>query len=98
MYMTHFWTLRKVLSALWGALRMRVVFVLRTHFLPKPALQVRTFALAQRASIKDFEHELEPGVFAGQKLIPIATAGCYVPGGLSARDSDEKGTLVLYGF
>merc|ERR1719453_1523159 len=47
--------------------------------------KVRTFALAQRASIKDFEQELEPGVFAGQKLIPITTAGCYVPGGLYAH-------------
>ena len=29
----------------------------------------------------NFEIELSPGLFAGQKLIPINTVGCYVPGG-----------------
>ena len=29
----------------------------------------------------DFEVEVSPGLFAGQKLIPINTVGCYVPGG-----------------
>jgi sulfopropanediol 3-dehydrogenase len=47
--------------------------------------KVRTFATAQRQSIKDFETELEPGVFAGQKLIPMGAVGCYVPGGLYAH-------------
>jgi histidinol dehydrogenase len=27
-----------------------------------------------------FEIELSPGLFAGQRLIPVKTAGCYVPG------------------
>ncbi len=39
------------------------------------------FAKAQRASIHDFEIELRPGLFAGQRLIPLNAAGCYVPGG-----------------
>jgi sulfopropanediol 3-dehydrogenase len=47
--------------------------------------RVRTFAEAQRDSIKSFETELSPGLWAGQKLIPIETAGCYVPGGRYAH-------------
>ncbi len=43
--------------------------------------RVRTFALKQREALIDFETELSPGLFAGQKQIPVATAGCYVPGG-----------------
>ncbi|KAI1136076.1 histidinol dehydrogenase [Hypoxylon sp. FL0543] len=42
---------------------------------------VRTFAEAQRASIKDFEIEIQPGVFLGQRNNPISTAGAYIPGG-----------------
>ena len=29
----------------------------------------------------NFEVELSKGLFAGQKLVPIETVGCYVPGG-----------------
>lgn len=36
---------------------------------------VRTFALAQRNSIHDFEMEIRPGVHLGQKNIPIASVG-----------------------
>jgi len=39
------------------------------------------FAKKQRESFTDFEEELEPGVFTGQKTIPVETAGCYVPAG-----------------
>jgi sulfopropanediol 3-dehydrogenase len=46
---------------------------------------VRKFAEAQRASLGEFETELSPGLFAGQKLIPVQTAGCYVPGGRYAQ-------------
>ena len=42
---------------------------------------VTEFAKRQKDSIKPFEVELQPGVVLGQKLIPIATVGCYVPGG-----------------
>ena len=42
---------------------------------------IRAFALAQRASAHDMEIELRPGLFAGQRHIPLTTAGCYVPGG-----------------
>jgi len=47
--------------------------------------RVRGFAEKQRASIQEFEAELSPGLWAGQKLIPIDTAGCYVPGGRYAH-------------
>ena len=47
--------------------------------------QVRTFAEAQLASLHEFETELHPGVVAGQKLIPVETAGCYIPGGRYAH-------------
>ena len=43
--------------------------------------RVCKFAEAQRASMTEFETELSPGLFAGQKLIPVNTAGCYIPGG-----------------
>ncbi len=39
------------------------------------------FAKLQRKSFTDFEEELEPGIFTGQKTIPVETAGCYVPAG-----------------
>ncbi|KAK4947527.1 hypothetical protein LTR10_013472 [Elasticomyces elasticus] len=42
---------------------------------------VRTFALAQRKSINDFELEIRPGVHLGQKNIPISSVGAYIPGG-----------------
>ena len=47
--------------------------------------QVRMFAEAQLASMQEFETELHPGVIAGQKLIPVDTAGCYIPGGRYAH-------------
>ena len=47
--------------------------------------RVRRFAEAQRSSIRDFEVELSPGVVAGQKLVPINVAGCYVPTGRYAH-------------
>ena len=36
---------------------------------------VKTFALAQRNSIKDFELEMHPGIHLGQKNIPINSVG-----------------------
>jgi histidinol dehydrogenase len=36
---------------------------------------VRTFAQAQKDSLKDFELEIHPGVFLGQKNIPINSVG-----------------------
>lgn len=42
---------------------------------------VRRFAEAQRATVTDCVIEILPGLLAGQKQIPVAAAGCYVPGG-----------------
>jgi sulfopropanediol 3-dehydrogenase len=47
--------------------------------------QVRRFAEAQRASLHEFSMELSNGVTAGQRLIPVNVAGCYVPTGRYAH-------------
>ncbi|MBN8532502.1 MAG: histidinol dehydrogenase [Rhizobiales bacterium] len=47
--------------------------------------QVRRFAEAQKASCQDFSIELSPGLQLGQKLVPVNTAGCYVPTGRYAH-------------
>ncbi len=43
--------------------------------------QIRTFAEAQRAALRDVEIETLPGVTLGHKNIPVQSVGCYVPGG-----------------
>jgi sulfopropanediol 3-dehydrogenase len=44
--------------------------------------RVRSFAEHQLKHLNNnFEVELSPGLFAGQKLIPVNSVGCYVPGG-----------------
>ncbi len=47
--------------------------------------QVRRFAAAQRASLAEFSTEVAPGLTAGQRLIPVNVAGCYVPTGRYAH-------------
>lgn len=47
--------------------------------------QVYAFARKQRDSLHEFEVELYPGLTAGQKLIPVNIAGCYVPAGRYAH-------------
>ena len=47
--------------------------------------RVRGFAEKQRESLVAFETELSPGLWAGQRLIPMDAAGCYVPGGRYAH-------------
>lgn len=49
------------------------------------AARVRRFAEAQRASVQDFALEISPGLHLGQKLVPVNTAGCYVPAGRYAH-------------
>jgi sulfopropanediol 3-dehydrogenase len=43
--------------------------------------QIRTFAQHQRAALRDIEVEIRPGVKLGHRNIPVASVGCYVPGG-----------------
>ena len=42
---------------------------------------VRRFATGQRGTLTGFEMEVVPGLTAGQRVIPVHAAGCYVPGG-----------------
>ena len=57
--------------------------------LPKPVVeeldyaiqQVGAFAQAQRDSMTEFEKEIAPGMRMGQRIIPVESAGCYVPAG-----------------
>ncbi|HVZ07057.1 histidinol dehydrogenase [Rhodopila sp.] len=43
--------------------------------------QIRRFAEAQKAALRDIEVETLPGIRLGHKNIPVASVGCYVPGG-----------------
>src|SRR3954467_15982541 len=43
--------------------------------------QVRNFAQKQRECLKDLEVETLPGIVLGHKNLPVASVGCYVPGG-----------------
>ena len=42
---------------------------------------VRRFAERQRDTMQDVDMEIVPGLVAGQRLIPVSSAGCYIPGG-----------------
>ncbi len=42
---------------------------------------IRRFAEAQLSTISDCNIEILPGLTAGQRQIPVSSAGCYVPGG-----------------
>ncbi|UCE56474.1 MAG: histidinol dehydrogenase [Desulfobacterales bacterium] len=43
--------------------------------------RIRNFAEEQMKRLVDFEVETQPGVWLGQKIIPVASSGSYVPGG-----------------
>ena len=43
--------------------------------------RVTAFAQAQFESLSEFEREMIPGVFMGQRLVPVDSAGAYVPAG-----------------
>lgn len=47
--------------------------------------QVHDFAVAQKASLREFSVELHPGVTAGQRVIPVNVVGCYAPAGRYAH-------------
>ena len=55
---------------------------------------IRRFAEAQRGSVSDCEIELAPGLVAGQRLIPVSAAGCYVPGGRYAHVASALMTIT----
>ena len=56
--------------------------------------QVRRFAEAQLASLGELEIETLPGVFLGQRHIPVAAAGAYVPGGRYPLTASAHMTIV----
>lgn len=64
--------IRKVANALPESFKDDFAFCLRN---------IQEFARRQRASLSEFVTEIEPGIELGQKLIPVAQVGCYIPGG-----------------
>lgn len=56
--------------------------------------QVWEFARRQLASLQDFEVEVSPGVHLGQRNIPVAAAGAYIPGGRYALTASAHMTIV----
>src|SRR5262245_6932322 len=42
---------------------------------------VTDFARRQRESLHEFEAQVGDGITLGQKIIPVETVGCYIPGG-----------------
>ena len=56
--------------------------------------QVRRFAQAQRDSMHEFALEVHPGLLAGQRLIPVNVAGCYVPTGRYAHIASAYMTIA----
>ncbi len=55
---------------------------------------VRSFAERQLESMVEFEVETRPGVFLGQKHLPIAATGAYVPGGRYPLTASAHMTVV----
>lgn len=49
--------------------------------LEKAAQLIARFAERQQEQLESFEYEIEPGVFAGQKVVPIERVGVYAPSG-----------------
>ena len=56
--------------------------------------QVRRFAQAQHDSMHEFSVEVHPGLVAGQRLIPVNVAGCYVPTGRYAHIASAYMTIA----
>ncbi|MCV2488897.1 histidinol dehydrogenase [Geodermatophilus sp. YIM 151500] len=55
---------------------------------------VRAFAQHQLESMREFEVETRPGVFLGQRHLPIAASGAYVPGGRYPLTASAHMTVV----
>ena len=79
------WTGDIVLTPAQIERRTREVPASVKHDIEFAAERVFRFALAQRQSIREFETEVAEGVVAGQKLVPVNVAGCYVPTGRYAH-------------
>jgi sulfopropanediol 3-dehydrogenase len=55
---------------------------------------VRFFAQKQRETLIDFEVETAPGVFLGQKQIPVQNVGTYIPGGRYPLTASAHMTII----
>ncbi|MGY1591793.1 histidinol dehydrogenase [Geodermatophilus sp. SYSU D00708] len=55
---------------------------------------VAAFARHQLESMREFEVETQPGVFLGQRHLPIAATGAYVPGGRYPLTASAHMTVV----
>lgn len=55
---------------------------------------IRRFAMAQRATCTDMQVDLRPGLIAGQRYIPLAAVGAYVPGGRYAHIASALMTIT----
>ncbi|MGY1643157.1 histidinol dehydrogenase [Geodermatophilus sp. SYSU D00703] len=55
---------------------------------------VAAFARHQLGSMREFEVETQPGVFLGQRHLPIAATGAYVPGGRYPLTASAHMTVV----
>jgi sulfopropanediol 3-dehydrogenase len=56
--------------------------------------QVSVFARHQRDSLREFEVETLPGVILGQRNVPVAASGAYVPGGRYPLMASAHMTIV----
>ncbi len=55
---------------------------------------IGAFARAQRDALLDFEVETMPGVFLGQRNIPVSAVGAYIPGGRYPLVASAHMTIV----
>ncbi len=63
-------------KASWGAVPMQAI-----QDLEFAARNIRDFAESQKSALTEIEKESLSGVHVGHRLIPVASAGIYVPGG-----------------
>lgn len=58
------------------------------------ARNIRKFAEMQKNSLQPAEIEMEPGVWTGQRVVPVERAACYVPGGRYPLPSTVLMTVI----
>jgi histidinol dehydrogenase len=63
------------------------------QLLQRVSRRIATFANAQKASLREFDLPL-PGGVASQRIAPVASAGCYAPGGRAVLPSSLLMTAV----
>ncbi len=84
------WTVpHEVLEAAWNGLPQA-----DRDALDHAARNIRAFAEAQRKTLQPMEMEIEPGVFAGQRVVAVDRVACYVPGGRYPLPSTVLMTVI----